>query len=71
MINHQRVAFHLKRVLDSGKKVFVVPGNHDVANGKSVRYQEDQTFTVPSVSKEEFEKIYEDYGYGTAIKRKI
>jgi 3',5'-cyclic AMP phosphodiesterase CpdA len=69
MVSHQGVAFHLKKLLDSGKKVFVVPGNHDVANGKSVRYQDDKTFAVPNVSKTEFEKIYTPYGYGAAIKR--
>ena len=69
MINHQKVAFHLKKLLESEKKVFVVPGNHDVANGKSVRYQDDRTVAVPNVSKKEFESIYNDYGYGSALKR--
>jgi len=69
MVNHRGVAFHLKKLLGSGKKVFVVPGNHDVANGKSVRYQNDKTFAVPNVSEKEFENIYSDYGYGATIKR--
>ncbi len=68
-INHQAVAMDLKMILDSGKKIFVVPGNHDVSNGNSVQYLGDKTLTVPNFSKEEFEKIYKDFGYGAAIER--
>jgi len=51
-VNHQVVAAHLKTVADTGKKVIVVPGNHDIANGESFRYQGNESLPVPSVSAE-------------------
>ena len=63
------MAGKLKRLVDSGKKVFVVPGNHDVRNGKSVRFQGDRTDPVPSVTADAFGKIYGDFGYQGAIER--
>jgi 3',5'-cyclic AMP phosphodiesterase CpdA len=68
-INHQAMAAKLKRLADSGKKVFVVPGNHDVANGEAVRYQGDQTYPVPNVSAGMFAEIYRDFGYRIALER--
>ncbi len=68
-INHQIVAAKLKRLVDSGKSVFVVPGNHDVNNGKAVRFQGDYTEPVPTVSAGEFAEIYRDYGYKAALER--
>ncbi len=68
-INHQTVAVKLRRMIDAGKKVFVVPGNHDVRNGDSMSFQGDQTLPVPNVSAAEFAEIYDDYGYEAAIER--
>ena len=67
-VNHQVVASHLKMVADTGKKVIVVPGNHDIANGESFRYQGNESLPVPSVSAEEFREIYRAFGFGTALK---
>jgi len=67
-INHQAVATHLKTVADTGKKVFVVPGNHDIANGESFRYQGEETLPVPTVSAGEFREIYRAFGFDTALK---
>ena len=68
-VNHQGLAVKLKRLADSGKKIFVVPGNHDVANGEAVRYQGDRTEPVPAVSAQMFAEIYRDLGYGAALER--
>lgn len=68
-VNHQAMAAKLKRLVDSGKKVFVVPGNHDVENGEAVRYQGDQTYPVSIVSARMFAEIYRDFGYGAALER--
>jgi len=68
-VNHQALAAKLKRLVDSGKKVYVVPGNHDVANGEAVRYQGARTEPVPAVSAKEFAEIYGDLGYGAALER--
>lgn len=68
-VNHQAMAAKLNRLVDSGKKVFVVPGNHDVENGEAVRYQGDQTEPVPNVSAGMFAEIYRDFGYGAALEQ--
>lgn len=67
-VNHQVVASHLKMVADTGKKVIVVPGNHDIANGESFRYLGNESLPVPSVSVEEFREIYRAFGFDTALK---
>ncbi len=66
-VNHQAVAAQLKKVVAAGKKVFVVPGNHDVANGESFRYQGDEVLAVANVSAVEFKNIYHPYGFKNAL----
>jgi 3',5'-cyclic AMP phosphodiesterase CpdA len=66
-ICHQAMARHLKTLADSGKKVFVVPGNHDVSNPESVRFIGDTTEPEPTVGPQAFKQIYEDFGYAGAI----
>lgn len=65
-INHRHVAEKIGNLHPSAD-VYVVPGNHDVANGISRRYTKDGTEPVPSVSPEEFKKIYADYGYASPL----
>jgi 3',5'-cyclic AMP phosphodiesterase CpdA len=69
-ICHQGVVNALERLKYAGKKVYVVPGNHDINVLRSaVRYEEDLTFRVDTVSAADFAHIYNDYGYGEAIYR--
>ena len=68
-VNHLLAAETLGRLTRAGKKVFVVPGNHDVANGEAVRFIGDRTEPVPTVSPEAFVDIYGDYGYKAALDR--
>ncbi len=67
--NHEIVAQKLKILKQSGKKVFVIPGNHDVWNGHSVRFVGERTETVPTVSAAEFSEIFQEMGYGDALER--
>ncbi|MCP3955476.1 MAG: metallophosphoesterase [Desulfobacterales bacterium] len=69
VVNHQALAAKLKRLVDSGKQVFVVPGNHDVENGEAVRYTGAQTEPVPNISAGMFAEIYRDFGYRAALER--
>jgi len=69
MINHSLAAGKLKAFRDSGIKVFVVPGNHDINNPGAVSYNGDSTEPVPSVSALEFSQIYGDFGFNAAIMR--
>ena len=67
--NHLLAAEKLRRLVDGGKPVFVVPGNHDIANDEAVRYVGDHSEPLPTISGEEFAQIYKDCGYGAALDR--
>jgi len=69
LINHQQVAKQLQRLVDSGIKVYVVPGNHDVNNPLAVKYDGDNTTPVQNISESDFAEIYKNCGYGDAIMR--
>ncbi|MFW6011596.1 MAG: metallophosphoesterase family protein [Desulfosalsimonas sp.] len=65
-INHLRFAEKI-RDLHSSAKIYVVPGNHDVANGIACRYTPKGSKPVENVSPEEFREIYSDFGYSGAL----
>jgi len=67
LICHNLVASKLKKLKDAGKKVYVVPGNHDINNPHAKKFLGDETESISSVTAEEYEKIYYDYGYKDAI----
>ena len=67
--SHLRVAEYLRALETSGKKVFVVCGNHDILNPEAYRYEGDEEIPVDSVSPEEFAEIYAEFGYGEALDR--
>lgn len=60
---------YLARLRNSGIKVFVIPGNHDVDNPHAVEFIGDDTKRVSSPKRDEFAAIYNDYGYGQALAR--
>ena len=68
-VSHELFAMHLSQIESGGKKVYIVPGNHDIWNGDAVRYVGDKTERVPTVTPEEFTQIYAEYGYYEAIYR--
>ena len=67
--SHERFASFLAQLEAAGKAVFVVPGNHDVRNPNAVRYTDDATVPVASVTEQEFAQIYAAYGFEEAIAR--
>jgi len=67
--NHRLIAGKLKRFVDAGMAVYVIPGNHDINNPGAVRYEGDETVPVPSISAAEFAQIYGDFGYNSALMR--
>lgn len=67
--SHLLAAQYLAKLKASGKKVFVVPGNHDIKNGHSYRYVGDLKERVPNITADEFVQIYKDYGFGEALDR--
>lgn len=65
-INHLRFAGKMRELL-AAAPVYVVPGNHDVANGVARRYTKTGSEPVATVSPGEFRQIYADFGYGEAL----
>lgn len=66
-VSHQVMAAMLADVKASGKKVFVIPGNHDINNPVAVSYKTSPPTPVATISPAEFKQIYADFGYNEAI----
>ncbi len=65
--NHQLLANYLRQLKANGKKVYVVPGNHDVESPEAYSYTGATPVKIPTVSANEFKNIYADFGYKEAI----
>ncbi len=65
--SHQQFASVLADIESSGKKVFVVPGNHDISNGEAMSFTGTTSQRVPTVEPETFKLIYSRYGFSEAI----
>ena len=66
---HVKMAEYLQRIRESGKEVFVVPGNHDINNPEAFRYSGHEKERVQTVTPDEFSQIYTSFGYGRALLR--
>lgn len=67
--NHQVFAEMVAQLETAGKRVFVIPGNHDVQNPDAFSYDGNTTTPVPSVTAAEFATIYSRFGYNEALYR--
>ncbi len=67
LVDHQLMASKLAALKAAGKKVFVIPGNHDIYNPHAVSYKTSPTVPVTYTSPNDFKQIYADYGYKEAI----
>jgi 2',3'-cyclic-nucleotide 2'-phosphodiesterase (5'-nucleotidase family)/3',5'-cyclic AMP phosphodiesterase CpdA len=67
LVNHQLLAQKLKILEDSGKKVFVINGNHDLSNAHAVSFSGAETTPVDTINSSDFRSIYSDFGYEEAI----
>ncbi len=65
--SHLGFAERIQELVAAGKGVYVVPGNHDIKNGKSMRYDGDSAIRTANITPERFEEIYWEYGYSTAV----
>ncbi len=67
---YEKVAAYFTELEDEGKRVFVVPGNHDISNPHSYSFTNGSSpVLVSTVIPEEFAPIYEDFGNGEALYR--
>jgi 3',5'-cyclic AMP phosphodiesterase CpdA len=67
LVSHKAFARNLSEIEKTGKKVFVVPGNHDILNPQSNSYKDNLKIKVQNIDQATFKSIYNDFGYGEAI----
>lgn len=67
--SHQLAVSYLEKLEAGGKKVYVIPGNHDINNGASVKYIGGKRERVPNITPEQFAEMYGDFGYKEALYR--
>ena len=65
-VSHEMMAAALQKVVDSGIKVLVVPGNHDINNPHAISYDGDTETHVDHITPDEFKQIYANFGYKNA-----
>lgn len=68
-ICHQEVIEKLNKLRKAGKRVFVIPGNHDINNPLAFKYIGNNQIKTESISPDEFASMYADYGYNEAYSR--
>ena len=64
--SHEFLASALARVEEAGVAVYVVPGNHDIANPWARQYTGAEARRVSHVGPAEFRDIYAEFGYADA-----
>lgn len=68
-IDHQVMASFFDKLRGQGIRVYVMPGNHDINNAKAKRYVGDNDYPVAMTTPTDFEAIYANFGYRSAIAR--
>ncbi len=69
--NHLKMQELLTNIENSGKKVFVIPGNHDINNPFSYKYIQSERTKIDNINKDEFVNIYNNFGYSDAYSRDV
>lgn len=67
--SHEDLAKIFRKIETFGVQVIVTPGNHDISNAYAREFNGDKVDYTDTVSPEEFEVIYEDFGFKDAVKR--
>lgn len=67
--SHSHVAAKLQQLENSGIKVYVCPGNHDVNNPHALAYDSANVIPVPGITHQNFDSVYNDFGYSEALMR--
>ncbi|ACF14047.1 metallophosphoesterase [Chloroherpeton thalassium ATCC 35110] len=67
---HSKFASYMAELEADGKRVYVIPGNHDINNEYGAKgYTSSGSYSVPTITASNFTTIYYDYGYSEAIAR--
>jgi 3',5'-cyclic AMP phosphodiesterase CpdA len=67
--SHKELAAKLGEMEEAGIPVIVIPGNHDINNSRAAQFVEDTLLGADNITPEEFEEIYQDFGYNEAVSR--
>jgi hypothetical protein len=67
LVDHQYMASMLSTLKASGKKVYVVPGNHDINNPSAMSYLAQPATSIAYTTPAQFQSIYANYGFNDAI----
>ena len=67
--SHIELASKLEAIEEAGIPVIVIPGNHDINNPDASRFEGESILSTESITPEEFEEIYDKFGYSEAVSR--
>jgi 3',5'-cyclic AMP phosphodiesterase CpdA len=67
--SHVALARYLGELEQSGARVYVIPGNHDINNPLARSFFQGHARYTKPVSPRDFKKIYRNFGYAEAISR--
>ncbi len=67
--SHIEIAKKLAKIEESGTTVLVTAGNHDIDNPYAREFKGSEEVVVDSVTPEEFEQIYSEFGFSEAASR--
>jgi UDP-2,3-diacylglucosamine pyrophosphatase LpxH len=67
--NHLKMQAFLTKIEDSGKRVFVIPGNHDINSPYSYKFEGTAKTAIENINKIDFVNIYNNFGYNEAYSR--
>lgn len=67
--SHERLIYHLQKLVKAGIKVLVIPGNHDINNPNARSYKGVKPQDTSTINREEFAALYRDFGYGEGSDR--
>ncbi|OHD08466.1 MAG: hypothetical protein A2Y41_11705 [Spirochaetes bacterium GWB1_36_13] len=68
-ICHLKLLEKLQKLKDSGEKVFLINGNHDILNKDALSFSSSGVKKVETVNGKEFEEIYRDFGFQDAFEK--
>lgn len=69
LASHQYVVSKLTMLQNAGIDVYVVPGNHDLANPAAYAYHGNTRTQVANISEADFATMYGPWGYNNAVLR--
>lgn len=67
--SHEEFTEKLGELEEAGIPVIVIPGNHDINNPQAAQFVGDTFLGAENITPEEFEEIYQDFGYNEAVSR--